>query len=83
MESLTTRLAAKLPDGTVLRCWERSRVINIGGQGRALEPADVEALRAALDEAGYEEVKSWIASEGASWLSDGIQTVSIEIREKA
>lgn len=55
-------------------------VINIGGGRRELIPADVEDVREALTSAGYVEVKSWIATEGMSWLSDGVQSVSFRIR---
>jgi hypothetical protein len=82
MSELAEALRAKLPQGVRLRDWFDLGVMNIVGDGRELAKADVDALRAALDEAGYRELESWVAREGASWLSDGIPSVSIRITEK-
>jgi hypothetical protein len=55
-------------------------VINIDGRGRELRREDVDAVRAALKEIGYVEVKSWVATQGASWLSSGLSAgVSFEV----
>lgn len=77
--TLRERLAAQLPDGVGLREMRPEQLFNIHGIGRDLTPEDVDALRAAIDREGYEEIKSWVATEGASWLSDGTKSVSIEI----
>jgi hypothetical protein len=66
-------------DGLRFRGWPSSDVINVGACGRDLTRTDVDAVRAALTEAGYSEVKSWIAAEGMSWLSDGVRTVSFKV----
>lgn len=58
-------------------------VINVGAQGRELENADVVAVRAAFTEAGYVEVDSWVATQGMTWLSDGIKSVSFRIRPRS
>ena len=42
-----------------------------------LTQEDVTLVRARLAEAGFTEAESWTAAEGMSWLSDGIQSVSI------
>ena len=76
-------LVAALRDGDLtVRTFENTGVVNVGVTGRDLARADVERVRAALGAAGFEEVESWIATEGASWLSDGIQTVSFKVRAK-
>ena len=81
MSALTNRLTEKLPADVRLRELKND-LINIGAERRRLEREDVDALRAALTEAGYREVESWIATEGMSWLSSGIQTVSMRIEKE-
>lgn len=58
-------------------------VINIYPSGRDVEDADVTALRGVLAAHGAIEVKSWVATEGMSWLSNGITSVSLRIRRQA
>lgn len=69
--------------GVVLRVYDRPNggaVINMtGANGRDLERSDVDELRVQLTRYGYKEVTSWIAAEGASWLNDGVQSVSVEV----
>lgn len=79
LNTIDQKLTAEL-DGIRLRTF--ADVVNISGDGRDLTREDVERLRAVLAEAGLEEVKSWIATEGASWLSNGIQSVSIRVKAK-
>ena len=83
MESLILKLRASLPDGVELRDMtdRRPGLINLIGKGRELEPADMDAFRSTLTRLGFREAESWIATEGMSWLSDGIQSVSMIIRE--
>ena len=63
-------------------------IINIVGRdgvsigGESLTPDDMADIRTTMDEAGYEEVRSWFAAQGVSWLSDGCRSVSIEYRPK-
>lgn len=47
-------------------------IFNIDGRGRELTCEDVDAVRTALAEIGYVEVDSWVATQGASWLSSGL-----------
>lgn len=57
-------------------------VLNLTARGREMIPADVETFRLALTRAGYEETGSWVATQGASWLSDGVFAgVSFRVRE--
>jgi hypothetical protein len=75
-----------LDGGVYLRSFVNSSndVINIEGRHRELVRADVDAVREALAEIGYEEVKSWIAMQHVSWLSGGVEAgVSFEIKETA
>lgn len=81
MTPLGTRLQAALPEGVRLREWPPRHIVNISGEGRDLTPGDVTALRAELTAAGCVEVRAWIATEGASWLSSGVTSVSFEIVE--
>lgn len=69
-----------LPQGACVRQMS-DPIVNIHAPCRALTEEDVDAARAAILAAGYEEVQSWIATEGMSWLSDGIPSVSFEIRQ--
>jgi hypothetical protein len=48
-------------------------VVNVCARERDLTRADVDAVRAALGEAGYAELESWVAAQGVSWLSAGMQ----------
>lgn len=79
---LRERRSGDLDDGLFLRAWPDRDLINISGRGRDLTRADVDAVRAALGETGYVEVDSWIATEGLSWLSDGVKSVSFRIRRR-
>ena len=47
-------------------------VVNIDRREGDLQRADVDHLRAALTELGYEELESWMPRQGMSWLSDGV-----------
>lgn len=82
MSALTDQLAAGLPES--LRLTEYGDVINVMTTGgREMTREDVDAFRAALFDAGYVEVKSWVAIQGASWLSDGVFAgVSFRIRPR-
>lgn len=75
--------AALKPLGLCLRHFDngptRHDVLNIAGNSRELVRADVDTFRVLLTERGLTEVKSWVAGEGISWLSDGILSVSFEI----
>lgn len=81
MDELIDKLKAALGPEIYLRTFGND-LVNIGGVGRELEGRDVTKLRAALAEAGYEETASWIATEGKSWMSNGVRSVSIRIKEK-
>jgi hypothetical protein len=61
-----------------------SGVLHIDRREGDLERADVDATRAAFTELGYDELESWVATQGASWLSDGVATgVSFRIAKAA
>jgi hypothetical protein len=80
---LSERLAAALPRHLRLHEYD-SGVLNLNAVDfdRELVRADVDAFRAALTEAGYVEVKSWIAWQNRSWMSDGVFAgVSFEVRK--
>lgn len=68
-------------DGLYLRVWGEASIVNVSGRARDLRPADVEVVRAAIGEAGYVEVDSWVATEGMSWLSDGVKSVSFRVKK--
>jgi hypothetical protein len=67
-----------LPEGARAREINPS-VINIYGEGREATQADLSAALAAITGAGYIPAESWVATEGMSWLSDGVRSVSIRI----
>lgn len=75
---LITAIGTALPEGARVRLI-REDVVNVYASGRDLTRQDVDATRAALTGASYAEVKSWIAREGMSWLSDGVASVSFKI----
>jgi len=80
MSALKEQLAAALPD--YLREYDNG-VINLNTVDfyREMVAEDVEAFRAALTAAGYVEVGSWVATQGMSWLSDGVFAgVSFRVR---
>ena len=79
--SLSAILATTpLPEGVKIRQMSQN-IINIYPCGRDLTKADVTIVRAAIIDAGYAEVESWVAREGMNWLSDGIASVSIRVQE--
>lgn len=80
--SLIGDVRAALPEGVNARELGED-VINIYPSGRDVHPDDVAALRGVLAAHGATEVESWIATEGMSWLSDGITSVSLRIRRSA
>lgn len=57
-------------------------VINLDPDGKDLVKADVDSCRAVLEAAGWREVKSWMALEHASYMSDGFQSVSFKVAPK-
>lgn len=73
-------------DGLRLIAYRNPPVINVNSisSRRQFVRADVDAVRAALAEAGYAELDSWVATQGASWLSDGLFAgVSFRVAPKA
>jgi hypothetical protein len=74
-------LGEKVSEDLHLRLLGADDIVNFSARGRDLTAADVQAVRAALAEMGYDEAKSWVATEGMSWLSDGVRSVSIQVRE--
>lgn len=58
--------------GLRLTTWQGSEVVNVTTPGREMTREDVETFRAILAEHGLEEVQSWVATQGMSWLSDGV-----------
>lgn len=74
-------LVDKVSDDLYLRLLGDGDIVNFSARGRDLTAADVQAVRAALAEMGYDEAKSWVATEGMSWLSDGVRSVSMQVRE--
>jgi hypothetical protein len=80
---LSERLAAVLPDHLRLHEYDNGVInLNTSDDRRELTRGDVDAFRAALTEAGYVEVKSWIAWQNKSWMSDGVFAgVSFEVRK--
>lgn len=83
LTELADRLTAALePRGLVLRTWGGD-VFNIitKGEAREMTNEDLDAFRAVMTECGYVEVKSWVARQGVSWLSDGVFAgVSFRVR---
>jgi hypothetical protein len=80
-ERLETNLTCA---GMVVRVFDRDggAVIDVAGaNGRGLTPADVVDVRSQIAQAGYEEVRAWVATEGMSWLSDGQKSLSFQVRE--
>lgn len=47
-------------------------VLNVIEKDETLTRPRLDQFRAALTEAGYREKESWVASQGVSWLSDGV-----------
>jgi hypothetical protein len=91
METTVTTLTDTLPNiheaapGLYVRVMREAEdglpgVVNFRAERRNTTRADVDAVRATLTAAGFTEVDSWVATEGASWLSDGIDSVSIRVR---
>lgn len=70
-------------DGLYLTTYP-SPVINVSERTREMTSADVDAIRAAITEAGYRSVEEWLPRQGASWLSAGISVgVSFRLRKVA
>jgi hypothetical protein len=76
---LITAIQELLPEGAQARRISED-VVNILAPGRDLTKEDADAARMAIAAAGYTEVKSWIATEGMSWLSSGIQSASFKVQ---
>jgi hypothetical protein len=57
-------------DGLYVRAFPRG-VVNVDGRDRPLRTEDVQAVRAALAEAGYIETDAWQATQGMTLLSGG------------
>lgn len=57
--------------GLALRFYDNG-VINMTAPVRQVTQEDMAAFRAVLTQHGYEEAESWIATQGVSWLSDGV-----------
>lgn len=56
-------------------------IVNVDARERELTASDVDAFRAALNELNLVEVNSWVATQGASWLSPGQSAgVSFQVR---
>lgn len=72
-------LVDKVSDDLYLRLLGDGDIVNFSARDRDLTAADVQAVRTALADMGYGETKSWIATEGMSWLSDGLRSVSIQV----
>lgn len=64
------------PDG--LRLTGIGDILNIDPGFRTLTRDDIDTVRIALAVAGLREAESWIATQGASWLSNGVESVSIK-----
>ena len=47
-------------------------VLNVIDRDHTLTRPRLDQFRAALTAAGYREKESWVASQGVSWLSDGV-----------
>lgn len=57
-------------------------VLNIQQREETLTRERLEEFRMALHNAGYIETKSWVATQGASWLSGGVFAgVSMKIKK--
>jgi hypothetical protein len=82
MSALTDQLTAALPDHLRLHEYTNGVInLNTADDRRELTREDTDAFRAALAEAGYAEVESWVAMQGVSWLSDGVFAgVSFRVR---
>lgn len=74
-------LVDKVSDDLYLRLLGDGDIVNFSARDRDLTATDVQEVRAALGELGYDEARSWIATEGMTWLSDGLRSVSIQVRE--
>lgn len=79
------RLRADLaPFGLFLIIFAGGDVINMTAPGREMDRTDVEEFRLALARQDYDEVQSWVATQGASWFSEGISAgVSFRVRAKS
>jgi hypothetical protein len=72
-----------LREGLYLTVFAGGKVVNITARTREPNREDVDAVRAALAEIGYIEIKSWAPTQGASWLSPGLPAgASFEVRPK-
>jgi hypothetical protein len=82
MSALRDQLAAALPDHLRLHEFANGVInLNTVDDRREMTRDDTDAFRAALAEAGYVEAESWIAWQGASWLSGGLFAgVSFRVR---
>lgn len=79
LDDVAATLTAAHPDLTARSIGPDGHILNIGAKGRDLTRADVDAARELLTSAGFIEAESWIATEGASWLTDGIKSVSLRV----
>lgn len=82
MSALVEQLAAALPGHLRLHEFTNGVInLNTADDRREMTRDDTDAFRAALAEAGHVETESWIAWQGASWLSDGVFAgVSFRVR---
>lgn len=58
-----------------------SGVVNLAPHSRSLVKSDVDTLRIAFADLGLAVVDEWLATQGASWLSDGVTSVSFQVEE--
>ena len=69
-------------DGLRVQWWAGQGVLNVMEQNQTLTRPRLDQFRAALKEVGYNEGESWVATQGASWLCDGLFAgVSMRIRK--
>lgn len=61
-----------------------SGVVNIDRREGDLERADVDAMRAAFTELGYDELEAWLPVQGMTLLSSGVSAgASFRIQKRA
>lgn len=75
------QLTAALPEHLRLNEYNSGIINMVTTGGREMTREDVDAFRVALTGVGHVEVESWVTTQGASWLSDGVFAgVSFRVR---
>lgn len=76
----SSRGGAAVADGLYLTAFSAT-VVNIAGRTRKLQLVDVEGVHSGLIELGFVVVDVWVAQQGLSWVSSGVESgVSFRVR---